>query len=751
MHFPLILACVLALACISTAAIDVCAAANGERAPKAEKPGRSSFAILIEPLRKVIDVFFRRRDLEATNEQVAHQPWTINTYPTYAHQDANGNWTVHVHGNIHKRQPYGETELNDILVGFLPRAKLQYSNLKFWEGNYHILNSTELDMGRPLAHDIASYPLEDTTIGAFMEACDEGSILPISSNEEGSFYGTITVSAECAPSFDKNISHIPVRDITLVPCNLRVEKDKDVQNTADVLFVPPRGVTIIADVDDTIREMNTWNPKQALLNVFVRPFRPWRDMPEVLRNLKQRIEAEGQNVHIHYLTDAPEPIARSYFQNMTEFFPYGSFDFRPMNFTSTRQMIAAREHNLIRLMESFPERRFISIGDTANSMERFPSDMNRFYPRIQCLIVRDVQATEPSDWLTPDTRKFLDLADTEYLFFRVPGDLNRLSGKHLAALSPPRGDNVTRTYGCFDTEQMLEQGLEPSDASHTRIKSYLTAAWWNIKCTLILSAWRPNHKCPLDRIAGTEYWDGQIEEEIEMEPLTDHMPVNEWYTLGGDLDDSKPQHEEPKPVPGVEDEPKEKKKPKEEKTESEDEKPEKEKTESEDDEPKKKKPEKEKSESEDDEPKKPKFKEDPPHEEDDPYDEDEDDEPETTKPKEDPSYKEGDPYDEEEDDEPKQKTEEEDDEPEEKKPNKDSKKEVEEEEDPYWLDEKHEEEELDDDKPRSNPKKETESDKVNRYDQTDKEETDSDQTEVESTHNEISSTEDSDEESHDEL
>ncbi|KAI5272333.1 hypothetical protein E4T47_04399 [Aureobasidium subglaciale] len=735
MHFPRILACVLALACISTAAIDVCAAANGERAPKADKPGRSSFAILLEPLRKVIDVFFRRRDLEATNEQVAHQPWTINTYPTYAHQDAHGNWTVHVHGNIHKRQPYGETELNDILVGFLPRAKLQHSNLKFWEGNYHILNSTELDMGRPLAHDIASYPLEDTTIGAVMEACDEGSILPISSNEEGSFYGTITVSAECAPSFDKNISHIPVRDITLVPCNLRVEKDKDVQNTADVLFVPPRGVTIIADVDDTIREMNTWNPKQALLNVFVRPFRPWRDMPEVLRNLKQRIEAEGQNVHIHYLTDAPEPIARSYFQNMTEFFPYGSFDFRAMNFTSTRQMIAAREHNLIRLMESFPERRFISIGDTANSMERFPSDMNRFYPRIQCLIVRDVQATEPSDWLTPDTRKFLDLADTEYLFFRVPGDLNRLSGKHLAALSPPRGDNVTRTYGCFDTEQMLEQGLEPSDASHTRIKSYLTVAWWNIKCTLILSAWRPNHKCPLDRIAGTEYWDGRIEEEVELEPLTDNMPVNEWYTLGGDLDDLKPQQEEPKPVPEVEDEPKEEKKPKEEKTEPEDE------------EPNKKKPEKEKSESEDDERKKAEAKEHSLHKEDDPYDEEEDDELETAKPKEDPPHEEGDP-DEEEDDEPKQKIEEEDDEPEEKKPNKDPKKE---EEDPYWLDEKHEEEELDNDKPKSNPEKETESDKMDRYDHTDKEETDSDQTENESTHNEISSTEDSDEESHDEL
>ncbi|KAI5204794.1 hypothetical protein E4T39_03461 [Aureobasidium subglaciale] len=717
MHFPLILACVLALACITTAAIDVCAAANGERPPKAEKPSRSSFAIFLDPLREVIDVFFRRRDLEATNEQVAHQPWTINTYPTYAHQDGNGNWTVHVHGNIHKRQPYGETQLNDILAGFLPRAKLQHSNLKFWEGNYHILNSTELETGRPLAHDIASYPLEDTTIGAVMEACDEGSILPISSNDEGSFYGTITVSAECAPSFDKNVSYIPVRDITLVPCNLRVEKDKDVQNTADVLFVPPRGITIIADVDDTIREMNTWNPKQALLNVFVRPFRPWRDMPEVLRNLKQRIEAEGQNVHFHYLTDAPEPIARSYFQNMTNFFPYGSFDFRPMNFTSTREMINAREYNLKRLMESFPERRFISIGDTANSMERFPKDMNSYYPRIQCLIVRDVQATEPSDWLTPDTRKFFDLAHTEYLFFRVPRDLNRLSGKYLAALSPPKGDNMNRTYGCFDSEQILKQGLEPSDASHTRIKSYLKVAWWNVKCTLILPAWRPNHKCPLDRIAGTIYWDGKIEEEVELEPLTDNMPTDEWYTLGGDLDDLKPQQEEPKPVPEVEAELKEEKKPK--KVE----------IESEDDEPKKKTPKKEKTEEEDD------------------------DEPKR-KPKENPSQEEGDPsYKEEEEDEhkkrkPKQKTEEESDERK-KYLNK-------EEDDPYWLEEKHEEEEIDGDKSEKHAEKETEPDAVYRYHSEDKQETDSEQPEDESTDHgdydvQTSSGEDSDEEGHHEL
>jgi hypothetical protein len=267
--------------------------------------------------------------------------------------------------------------------------------------------------------------------------------------------------------------------------------------------------------------------KQTLLNVFVRKFRPWKDMPQVLYDLKQRTEAEGQNVHIHYLTDAPETISSAYTTQMLGHYPRGSFDFRPLNFTKTEEMFNARKYNIQRLMESFPQRRFISIGDTTNTMSRFPDDMKDFYPRIQCLLVRDVSATERSDWVIPNTRSYLDLDDNEYLFFRTPADLLRLSGKHLASLVP-QSDKVPRTFGCFDTERKLVQAMQPSRSRWNKIKSYARASWWNIKCAAILPMWRPNVKCPFDRIPGEQYYDGTIEPEVQLVPYFDNLPFEEF-------------------------------------------------------------------------------------------------------------------------------------------------------------------------------------------------------------------------------
>ncbi|KAI4719184.1 hypothetical protein E4T48_04529 [Aureobasidium sp. EXF-10727] len=524
MRFPFILACVLALACISTASIDVCAAAVGDQAPEVIFPNNSHFAVLLKPLRGVIDAFFRRLPHKKKKE-TERQPWSITTYPTYAHRNDDG-WTAHIHGNLHHRQPYDENQLNKLLSSFLIRTRLRVKKWKIWESGFHTLNDTELAQGRPIAHEVASVPICHGTIGAVVDACDEGSILPVATNQEGSFYGTTTISDSCALANNKSNLDIPSQKFTLVPCNLRSGIDEDVKNSAEVLFVPPTGVTIIADLDDVLRVTNVWNVKQALLNVFVRRFTAWRNMPDVLYDLKARIEAEGQNVHFHYLTDAPEAISGSYVDHIFDMYPKGSFDFRPMNFTKTREMIHAREYNLKRLMQSFPSRRFISIGDTTNAMDRFPHAMDDFYPRIQCILVRDVSATERSNWVTPDTRPFLNLDDTEYLFFRVPDDLKRLSGKHLASLAP-QIDGAPKTFGCFDSDHKLVQAMEPSSARWNKVKSFARATWWNIKCAAILPMWRPNPKCPFDRIAGEKYYDGLIEQEVEVEPYIDNMPWEE--------------------------------------------------------------------------------------------------------------------------------------------------------------------------------------------------------------------------------
>lgn len=526
MRFPFLIACILAFACISVAATDACT--SWENFPaEISKPKTSKFALLLKPFQGVIDFMFHRFPRSANKKNAKDLPWTIATYPAYANQTEDG-WNVHIHGNLHNRQPFSKKELNELALESMVRVRLVKSKWKFWQRNYHTLTKTELEHARPLMHEIASVPIKDGVIGVFFPACEQSFVLPTRTNVEGSFYGAITVPDECVPSTASNetTTTIPTTRMILAPCNVRTPRDDDVNNAADVFFVPPKGVTIIADIDDTLRVMDVWNVKQTLLNAFARPLTPWRDMPEVLNDLKGRIEAEGQNVHFHYLTDAPEMIASTYTPALTELYPPGSFDFRPVNFTSTGEMINARFWNVKRLMESYPERRFIAIGDTTNAMGEFPKDMAKFSPQIQCLLVRDVSATEKSNWVIADTSMYIGLLANEYLFFRVPGDLYRLSAKHIASLVPGHNPG-SETHGCFDGKHKLRQSMSPSTSTHAKAKSLLKAFWWNIKCSFLWFTHRPNPKCPWDRLAGEKYYNGDLEPEVKLEPYIDHLPVGE--------------------------------------------------------------------------------------------------------------------------------------------------------------------------------------------------------------------------------
>ena len=50
-------------------------------------------------------------------------------------------------------------------------------------------------------------------------------------------------------------------------------------------------------------------------------------------------------------------------------FPDGSFDFRSTNFTKAKQLSNSRYKNIKRLLETFPQRKFILVADTTSQYE----------------------------------------------------------------------------------------------------------------------------------------------------------------------------------------------------------------------------------------------------------------------------------------------------------------------------------------------------------------------------------------------
>ncbi|KAG9691293.1 hypothetical protein KCU95_g8134, partial [Aureobasidium melanogenum] len=86
--------------------------------------------------------------------------------------------------------------------------------------------------------------------------------------------------------------------------------------------------------------------------------------------------------------------------------------------------------------------------------------------------------------------------------------------------------------------------MEPSTSRWTTVKSFARAAWWNIKCAAILPMWRPNGKCPFDRLPGHKYYDGVIEPFVDLEPYTDNMPWQEYTVSSNPGGPAKPERED---------------------------------------------------------------------------------------------------------------------------------------------------------------------------------------------------------------
>ena len=93
-------------------------------------------------------------------------------------------------------------------------------------------------------------------------------------------------------------------------------------------------------------------------------------------------------------------------------------------FTTVEQTFAVRKFLLERILRTFPRRRFMLIGDTSNPdiMSGYP-EVAKAYANVQCILLRNVSATDSSNRFPYDTSGFNGLDRAKYMFFTTPDDL----------------------------------------------------------------------------------------------------------------------------------------------------------------------------------------------------------------------------------------------------------------------------------------------------------------------------------------
>jgi hypothetical protein len=158
------------------------------------------------------------------------------------------------------------------------------------------------------------------------------------------------------------------------------------------LIVPAQGVSIISDIDDTIKRTQVRDRREMLLNTFARRFEAAPRMAAYYRAL-----AQAPGTRFHYLSSSPIQLypALSDFIRSADF-PAGSMHLRES--TTWRTLIPgaedSRAHKLgviDRLLTEFPQRRFVLVGDSGEADPEIYAQVIRAHPqRIDNIVIRDV-------------------------------------------------------------------------------------------------------------------------------------------------------------------------------------------------------------------------------------------------------------------------------------------------------------------------------------------------------------------------
>jgi phosphatidate phosphatase APP1 len=192
----------------------------------------------------------------------------------------------------------------------------------------------------------------------------------------------------------------------------------------EVFLVPPSGWSVISDLDDTIKISQVSDRKELIRNTFCRPFKPVEGMAAVYQRWSR-----NERAFLHYVTASPwqlyEPLANF---ARDAGFPQGVWHMKPVRFTdrTALNLTASPESYKIpeisRILERYPQRQFILVGDSGEKDPEIYGELARRFPdRVRLILIREV-SDDPVDGARY-REAFRGLSPTTWKIFREAKEL----------------------------------------------------------------------------------------------------------------------------------------------------------------------------------------------------------------------------------------------------------------------------------------------------------------------------------------
>jgi phosphatidate phosphatase APP1 len=197
-----------------------------------------------------------------------------------------------------------------------------------------------------------------------------------------------------------------------------------------IFFAPASGISVISDIDDTIKVTQVLDRRAALKNTFLEPFKAVAGMPQLYRNW-----ATNEGAQFYYVSASPWQL----FLPLADFlkannFPVGVFCLKEFRLKdNTRFSIFENPQKykpeiIEPILKNYPERRFVLIGDSGESDPEIYGDLTRkFQKQISHIFIRDVtgEAGESSRY----KQAFRDLPAGLWTVFHDPAEITAVKLK----------------------------------------------------------------------------------------------------------------------------------------------------------------------------------------------------------------------------------------------------------------------------------------------------------------------------------
>ena len=189
-----------------------------------------------------------------------------------------------------------------------------------------------------------------------------------------------------------------------------------------VQFLPPDGLSIISDIDDTVKISDVLDHRRLIDNTFLQAFAPVLGMNTRYQQLSQQTNEPVSG--FHFVSSSPWQL----YAPLVEFlrdadFPWATLSLKAIRFRDMtlfdlfKPGTATKPDQIRAILDRFPRRQFVLIGDSGEQDPEVYAEIARAYPaQIRHIFIRNITG----ETLDNNRFKALQSGDTSWRLFTDP-------------------------------------------------------------------------------------------------------------------------------------------------------------------------------------------------------------------------------------------------------------------------------------------------------------------------------------------